>query len=899
VNNLEDQIEDIQKLAELRQRARALMQEGIEALCAKTYVPQPREGEFDEKSAARADWELPGDDVEKAEILHAFARLKPKGEESGQRWVESRNAIIRDLKSITYANVASADALDTVPIFRCALVLQALAETPGYALSRAALACFYRIVQELNEVTGPTWTSGAARAGEQAVPTAFITGECARGLLALETVLLETAKAAELLGKEAARQAKFQSDFKPWKDEEEKFRAASLRVSLGVLEPHLVISLPKDISAGTLLEKIEQALCSVDEIEQYGFPSGQKPSDTKPADRMKTIAPLRHSEAAKDIARNAVCSLLRAVSAPVVKGAESQAAAKHIAGKLRTGAQIIRDVLEPIEQFAEAVIDRQLAAASPPLGLWVDGAELVFAAVLLGLVSDWKRPKVRAAYEVVCPLLSMNGRLLSIRPFDVQEKGYRLNVQTLEVTRRLADLMAHLDVDPNPQLVKRLILPFEYTRIAGVNKSECGWTTDPPGRNSKSLWWLTAIAVDALHSVIRMLDEVINRQVLRHFHVRQPLGLKLALDDLFYPDYGLAASNKKIDGIAIKLQKLRAHAGNGPADEAPLFSLVLYGPPGTGKTTLVEAVAKSAGVPLVEITPSDVLVGGAEGVERRTRQVFEALTKLTHVVILFDEFDSILLDRTKRDPEAIPTSVIEFLTPGMLPKLKALNDASKEHRISFMLATNFVDRLDAAVTRGGRFDDKHGIYPPDVVARLGRLLDQWKRFEPDKYESGIKLPEERLKVKIDEESVVERKRLLDQELKQLKLRGVRATIDSRILNGVRRTNSGPMDRLARPGWYSVARNQKDLDGTLFGHILTGAEYADIEAEAQYQKERAKYNVQRKPKNRAKVRPIAPGAYWTDWKKIDGWEKRFHEMVEKGLSLKVVCEELKKIVEVLA
>src|SRR5262249_1087653 len=167
--------------------------------------------------------------------------------------------------------------------------------------------------------------------------------------------------------------------------------------------------------------------------------------------------------------------------------------------------------------------------------------------------------------------------------------------------------------------------------------------------------------------------------------------------------------------------QLRAHAGAGPTEKDRLFSLILYGPPGTGKSTLVEAVAKSAAVPLVEITPSDILVGGAEGVERRTRHVFQALSKLTHAVILFDEFDSILLDRAKRDPDEIPQSVIEFLTPGMLPKLKALNEASKEQRISFVLATNFVDRLDAAVTRGGRFDDRHGIYPPDVGSRLERL----------------------------------------------------------------------------------------------------------------------------------------------------------------------------------
>jgi SpoVK/Ycf46/Vps4 family AAA+-type ATPase len=105
---------------------------------------------------------------------------------------------------------------------------------------------------------------------------------------------------------------------------------------------------------------------------------------------------------------------------------------------------------------------------------------------------------------------------------------------------------------------------------------------------------------------------------------------------------------------------------------------VLYGPPGAGKTTLVEAVAKSAGVPLVEITPSDILVGGEEAIERRTRHVFLALSMLTHVVILFDEFDPILQNRGKRKGDEPAKSIFEFLTPGMLPKLKLLHDSAKQ-----------------------------------------------------------------------------------------------------------------------------------------------------------------------------------------------------------------------------
>lgn len=896
---LDEQIADIEKLDELRQRARGLQQDAIEALTQKTYVPRlrkdPENAAWEEK-ATRANWALPGDDVEKAEMLQALALLKPKEENNKARWDESRKALIGDLKGITYQDcIETKTALDTVPIFRCAQVLKALARTPGHVLSEAALACFYRVVQELNEIASPAWTSAAARASLEAVPTAFITGECVRALLALEEALLQTARAAEMLGKEAVRASKFRSDFELWRDQEEEFRARSLRVSLAALKPQMIIDLEDgnlfEGEAQAILDKIEQTLRAVSmTLRRFpdatfpDLPNEKRPDVAKPEDRLQDIVLYYFAGAANVIAFFALKRLVHTLCAPI-DNTDPELLGTGIAEKLKNGAQIVRDLLQPAEQFGEAVIDRELAAHSAALGAGVDGAELAFAATFLGLVSgNWKRPKVKAAYEVLHSLLSVHGRLRSIRPFNVHEKGYRLNVQTLEVTRRLADLVGHLDVEPEPQFVERLMLPFEYTRVPGVKTSESGWTTDPPGRNSTSLWWLTATAVDALESVIRMLDAVINRRVLQHFQVRKPSSLKLDLDELFYPDFGFAAccklKNKKTNNIAVKLQQLRAHAGIGAVETKDrLFSLILYGPPGTGKSTLVEAVAKSAGVPLVEVTPSDILVGGVEGVERRTRHVFQALSKLTHAVILFDEFDSILLDRAKRNPDEIPRSVIEFLTPGMLPKLKSLNEASKEQRISFVLATNFVDRLDAAVTRGGRFDDRHGIYPPDVVSRLGRLLDQLKKR---KLKSELEDKIDEVRENISKEADPTRKDELSREQEQLENNQQKEIPAQRfrVLTVVNDTKSSPMDKLGKPGWYTAAREKKDLAGTSFGYVLNNWAKKDVVPEAEHDRDKKAYELQRARRENKKPEDLEPlrEPYWTDWEKIATWDQKLDEQL---------------------
>jgi hypothetical protein len=421
------------------------------------------------------------------------------------------------------------------------------------------------------------------------------------------------------------------------------------------------------------------------------------------------------------------------------------------------------------------------------------------------------------------------------------------------VTRRLADLVANLDVEPAPEFVERLMLPFEYTRTPGDRK-EVGWTTDPPKREPKSLWWQTAIAAFALDSTEQMLDRTINRRILPEFQVRQPDTISFELGKLFYPDYGLAMAYG-VSSISILLQRLRAHAGRGAAEPDPLFSLILYGPPGTGKTTLVEALARSANVPLLEITPSDILVGGTEEMEGRARQVFRALSKLTHVVILFDEFDSILLDRAIQDDTKMPTSVVEFLTPGMLPKLKELHDAGKTGRISYILATNYLDRIDPAARRKGRFDETCGIYPPDVISRFGRLSHQLKSFlakNPPNFED----------------------RLVDPEFRK------------RLLEVIGATAGSPMSEVGKPGYFT-APSHSNGGKNLFGYILeTNPEMPKIEREAVFSEEKRKYlektsSQSDKKRRRRPARPRQSEAgkkHWDQWEKIARADTDFDALI---------------------
>ena len=140
----------------------------------------------------------------------------------------------------------------------------------------------------------------------------------------------------------------------------------------------------------------------------------------------------------------------------------------------------------------------------------------------------------------------------------------------------------------------------------------------------------------------------------------------------------------------------------------------------------------------------------------------------------------------------------------MLPKLKELNDASKERRISYLLATNFLDALDPAVTRGGRFDYKLGIYPPDVVSRLGRLVNQLERLKNDKKGDLLE--------RIGKSDFDPKKALL------------------RILMTVNCTRSAAMDKLGKLGRYTMPRGKEDFEKTLFGLIVREQGMKDLEEE---------------------------------------------------------------------
>ncbi len=159
-------------------------------------------------------------------------------------------------------------------------------------------------------------------------------------------------------------------------------------------------------------------------------------------------------------------------------------------------------------------------------------------------------------------------------------------------------------------------------------------------------------------------------------------------------------------------------------------SALLFGPPGTSKTSLAKAVASRLGWPFVELSPSDFLKGGLEGIYGRVNKVFDDLMDLFGVVVLFDEMDALVQSREElgettptrksRSPQLDVTQ--QFLTTSMLPKLLKLRE---QRRVIFFMATNHQKDFDAAIKRPGRFDLLIPMGPPSYDEKQRGLKEQW------------------------------------------------------------------------------------------------------------------------------------------------------------------------------
>lgn len=818
---LEDVIEELEELDRFRRRAAELRDEGQRAL-----VQQFGAKNFDFTLLDPAPI-LSGATVVKALHVQRNGRVKRFGQIAADRLNQLSAEMVERLERSRPAEIFdSGDESDRLHVLRAARAMATLVTAPDSAFSESVFIYYYVIIREIFTADVPDWTLGGARGGLQSTPSAFVTGECTRAIMGLRAALTSTAEYIEMIAAMLGHNAASDGDTIPeeWLQIERQRAALEFLTTSETQKGNIALKIRplrnveqldaflrdsvRDIKSGIAgcaraFREANQAIRKQRnaEIEELASLARRK----KYKDATERAKRLNRSESAHLIAQGAVeWAVEKAVDTRKALNDPKKTPVQRlmrVAELFREAATETAKILHPAKEFLSRVLDRELAAASA--GLSWDAAEMVFAAVAHAyIVGRWDDERLGHAARHLTTALSPRGHFPIGRPIFTSADGLNLHVLNAEALRAFAQLLQHVQsVELTPDLARRMLAFIEDTRYD--DKTRRGlWHSGDARSSDVARPWVTATAIYALDRINRMLDTRINQRVFAHFTVRFPNELQVPLlSGLFYPDYGLAqqkvrrAKNvKQRESVAAVLERMRAHVA-GVADGRwgdVTWSLILYGPPGTGKTTLAESLAKSCKVPFIEVTPSDIVVAGVDYVERRTRAVFKALSLLTRVVIMFDEFEPVLQKRVGGKEER---NVFSFVTPGMLPKLKHLHDMTERRSAAYILNTNLVSKLDDAATRSGRFDARMGIYPPDVLSRAGRLISEVQAY------SGTSLTPE---------------------------------MKRRAWEVVRRSFSGPMNTLGKPGWFSKPKELRTGKRNAFEYIFGMTSRLEMpEPEAKY------------------------------------------------------------------
>lgn len=157
--------------------------------------------------------------------------------------------------------------------------------------------------------------------------------------------------------------------------------------------------------------------------------------------------------------------------------------------------------------------------------------------------------------------------------------------------------------------------------------------------------------------------------------------------------------------------------------EDPRNGILLHGEPGNGKTEFAECLAGEFKLPLIKLRNSDVASRWKNQTTESIVQAFADAKAHAPCMLFIDEADSLLVDRAGMTESGGEEGKI---TNALLTELVDI----RAHRVVVVAATNYLDKLDAAGMREGRFDFKIEVPTPDEPARLALLDASLKRYVP-------------------------------------------------------------------------------------------------------------------------------------------------------------------------
>ena len=138
--------------------------------------------------------------------------------------------------------------------------------------------------------------------------------------------------------------------------------------------------------------------------------------------------------------------------------------------------------------------------------------------------------------------------------------------------------------------------------------------------------------------------------------------------------------------------------------------MIFWGPPGTGKTMFAKAMATAIGAAITVVSGPELKSRWVGESEENLRQIFHKARQSAPSIIVFDELDSFAAARGTYTGSGVEHSMVNQM-------LTEMDGFHKEELVFVVGTTNFVESLDQALLRPGRFEFHLQIPYPDADDR--------------------------------------------------------------------------------------------------------------------------------------------------------------------------------------
>lgn len=163
----------------------------------------------------------------------------------------------------------------------------------------------------------------------------------------------------------------------------------------------------------------------------------------------------------------------------------------------------------------------------------------------------------------------------------------------------------------------------------------------------------------------------------------------------------LQKRDKALDGKAVDKDEVAR------LEELIPRGMIFWGPPGTGKTYFAKAIAASIGAAITIVSGPELKSKWVGESEENLRQIFHKARQSAPSIIVFDELDSFATARGTYTGSGVEHSMVNQL-------LTEMDGFHKDELVFVVGTTNFVESLDPALLRPGRFEFHiHIPYPDD------------------------------------------------------------------------------------------------------------------------------------------------------------------------------------------